>query len=61
MDGSLVHLVNDPCTPASMASAQVPLSLALWYHMRGSRMDHYSEDEIRQVLAVRAMVRQASA
>jgi hypothetical protein len=59
MDGSLVHLVNDPCTPASMASANVPLDVALWYHTQGRRMVKYNEEELRQVLAVRSLVRTA--
>jgi hypothetical protein len=61
MDGSLLHLVNDPCTPARMASAAVPLDLALWYHTHGRRASYYNEGEVRQLLAVRAMVRTLSA
>lgn len=56
MDGSLVHLVNDPCTPARMALARVPLELALWYHVQGRRMAFYNDDDLRQVLAVRSQV-----
>jgi hypothetical protein len=57
MDGNLVHLVNDPCTPARMASAGVPLALAMWYHFTGRGLSFYSDDDLRQVMEVRSMVR----
>lgn len=60
MDGMLVHLVNDPCTPARMASAGVPLPLALWYHLTGRALSFYSDDDLRQVMEVRSMVRVAA-
>lgn len=61
MDGELVHLISDPCTPASMAAAKVPFALAAWYHLYGSRLSFYLEEELRKVLKVRSMVRQLAA
>jgi hypothetical protein len=58
MDGALVHLINDPCTPESMAKAKVPFDLATWYHLYGSRLSYYLDEELRKVMKVRSMVRQ---
>ena len=59
MEGSLVHLVNDPCTPERMAIAGVPQDLAVWYDTQGRSQARYSEEDVRQVMTVRSLVRRS--
>lgn len=47
---------GDNITPAQMAASGVPLALARWYHVIGSRLRRFSDWDVERIMQVRLQV-----